>query len=430
MTTKQLTQPYYNAKQLIMPLDLGIKIPFDSEARTFDEVFYKSGVEKYLISNDKGRLGYNLVSMLKLVLFCNMINVYSLRGMENAVRNDIRLMWLTDEIKPSHQAIGNFINNHLSKSIDDIFKEINNYIINTDNVNTEVLYIDGTKIESKANKYTFVWRGAVEKFEAKLHLKITKLIKSLNKEYNPYSISFDYFDIYETNYLIKIKTFIEKEIKDNKITFIYGSGKRKTAQQRFFELIDEYINKLNEYDEHLKRMGKDRNSYSKTDHDATFMRLKEDYMQNQQLKPAYNLQIGVSDEYILSLIISQERSDFNTYIPFLEHYYKMYNKYPKYPVADSGYGSLYNYRYTKLNGMELFQKYTMYEKDTKDKKYLSDEYRPHNLIKLGDKSYKTKSGEILEYKYTDKFGKDYYYSKSLDGHKVIHEENLNYQKKQ
>ena len=145
-----------------MPLNLGIKIPFYSEARTFDEVFYKSGVEKYLISKDKGRIGYNLVSMLKLVLFCNMINIYSLRGMESAARNDIRLMWLTDEIKPSRQAIGNFINNYLSKSIDDIFKEINNYIIKADNVNTDILYIDGTKIESKANKYTFVWRGSVD----------------------------------------------------------------------------------------------------------------------------------------------------------------------------------------------------------------------------------------------------------------------------
>ncbi len=428
MKDNNYNQDYYNAKQLKLPLNLGIKIPFDSEARTFDEVFHKSGVEKYLISNDKGRIGYNLVSMLKLVLFCNMINIYSLRGMESAARNDIRLMWLTDEIKPSHQAIGNFINNHLSKSINDIFKEINNYIIKTDNVNTDILYIDGTKIESKANKYTFIWRGSVDKFEAKLHLKITKLMKNLNKEYNPYNISFDYFDIYETSYLIKIKTFIEKEIKNNKITLVYGSGKRKTAQQRFFELLDEYITKLNEYKVHIDIMGKNRNSYSKTDHDATFMRLKEDYMQNQQLKPAYNLQIGVSDEYILSLMISQERSDFNTYIPFLEHYHNLYNKYPKYPVADSGYGSLYNYRYTKLKGMELFQKYGMYEKDTKDKKYLLEEYRPHNLIKISDKVYQTKSGEILDYLYTDKFGKDHYYSKILNKVKVIHEENLRYQK--
>ena len=119
MTTRQLHHLYYNAKELKLPLELGIKIPFDSEARTFDEVFHKSGVEKYLVSKQKGRKGHNLVSMLKLVLFCNMINIYSLRDMEKAAENDIRIMWLTDELKPSYQAISRFINEHLQVSIKD-----------------------------------------------------------------------------------------------------------------------------------------------------------------------------------------------------------------------------------------------------------------------------------------------------------------------
>lgn len=428
MNSKQIYHLHYNAKELKLPLDLGIKIPFDSEVRTFDEVFDKSGVKKHLIANELGRDGYNLVSMLKLVLFCNMINIYSLRDMEKAAKNDIRIMWLTDEITPSHQAIGNFINKHLTTSLKDIFKELNDYIIKNDNVNTDIIYIDGTKIESAANKYTFVWRGAVEKFESKLHLKITKLIKKLNKEYNPSGISFNEYDLYELNYLENIKMFLEKQIGLSNPVFVYGSGKRKTSLQRFYEEISEYITKLKEYKNHLEIMGKTRNSYSKTDHDATFMRMKEDYMQNQQLKPGYNLQIGVSDEYIMHLMISSERSDFNTFIPFLEGYKDIYDKYPKYPVADSGYGSLENYRYLKLNGMELYQKYTMYEKDTSDKKYLNDEYRPHNLINIGEKKYQTKSGEVLFYTHTDKFNKDYYYSAKLGKNKMIHEENLNYQK--
>src|SRR5690554_4076042 len=93
----------------------------------------------------------------------------------------------------------------------------------------------------------------------------------------------------------------------------------------------------------------------------------------------------------------------NTFIPFLESFKNEYNYYPKYPVADSGYGSFNNYKYLKLNNIELYQKYNMYEKDTKDKKYLNNEYRPHNLIKLANKSYMTKAGEILKYIYTDKF---------------------------
>ena len=185
---------------------------------------------------------------------------------------------------------------------------------------------------------------------------------ALNETYKTNDFIFETQETYTIGYLSKIKDFINKDIVDNKIKLVSGSGKKKTSQQRLFDLVNEYIIKLSEYQQHYEIMGKDRKSYSRTDHDATFMRLKEDHMQNQQLKPAYNLQIGVSNEYILSLMISQDRSDFKTYKKFLELFKQQYGYYPKRPVADSGYGSLENYRYTKLNGMELFQKYGMYEK--------------------------------------------------------------------
>src|SRR5690554_1550177 len=129
-----------------------------------------------------------------------------------------------------------------------------------------------------------IWRGSIEKFEEKLHKKITKLIISLNKEYSPYGIIFNEAKKYKVSYLKKIKVFLNEEITSNKIQFVHGKGKRKTALQRHFEKTDEYITKLNEYQTHLEIMGPTRNSYSKTDHDATFMRMKEDHMQNQQLK--------------------------------------------------------------------------------------------------------------------------------------------------
>lgn len=101
--------------------------------------------------------------------------------MEKAAQNDIRIMWLTDELKPSHQAISRFINEHLQVSIKDIFIHLNKYIIEREQIDINKVFIDGTKIESVANKYTFVWRGSIEKFELKLHLKVTKLIKQMNK---------------------------------------------------------------------------------------------------------------------------------------------------------------------------------------------------------------------------------------------------------
>lgn len=396
--------------------------------RTFDEVFSKLVVEKYLISDKdpRGRIGYNKVNMLKVVLFCQMEKIQSLRDMAKAARNDIRIMWLTDELMPSHQTIKTFIDKHLKNSIEDIFYDLSKYLIKKENINTEILYVDGTKIESRANKYTFVWRGAIEKFKDKLQKKITKELNKLNKLYEYERLSFNVYEEYDKDYLISIKSFLERETVANKIVFQSGKGKRKTAMQRHYEQISDFLNKLIEYEKHLKIMGPDRNSYSKTDESATFMRMKEDYMLNGQLKPGYNIQIGVSDEYILHLDIFQERNDYKTLIPFLDGYNKRYNKYPRYPVADAGYGGLANYRYLKENNMELYQKYNMYEKDMTDKKRINDPYNSFNLIKEGNE-YVAPNGDRLIYSHKTRYGSDAYLLP--DGRKKeINPEYISYQK--
>nr|WIF88642.1 transposase [Acholeplasma laidlawii]WIF88718.1 transposase [Acholeplasma laidlawii] len=173
-------------------------------------------------------------------------------------------------------------------------------------------------------------------------------------------------------------------------------------------------------------MGPDRNSYAKTDKSATFMHMKEDHMRNSQLKPGYNIQIGVADEYILHMDIYQDRSDYKTFIPFLEGFKQSYGYYPKYPVADAGYGGLVNYRYLKLNHMELFQKYTMYSKDTNDKKRMNDPYFALNLIKEGD-DFKSPNGDVLKYVHKNKKGNEVYELPN-GKQKEINNENLEYQR--
>ena len=428
MSSTQLNQVYFNPKQLKLPLSLDIKIPFDSEARTFDEVFSKLEIEKYLIidKENRGRIGYNPVQMLKLILFCQMEKIQSFRDMEKAARNDIRIMWLTDELKPSHQTIKTFMDRYLVNGIEKIFYALNQYLIKEEQIDTTKLYIDGTKIESAANKYTFVWRGSIEKFRDKLYKKISNQLNSLNKRYQSGDISFSVYGTYEVEYLEKIKSFLEKELKKENIILVSGKGKHKTALQRDYDKITEYLTKLSEYQSHLKTIGNERNSYAKTDPSATFMHMKEDHMRNSQLKPGYNVQIGVADEYILHLDISSERGDYKTFIPFLEGFKKVYHFYPKYPVADAGYGGLINYRYLKLNEMELYQKYGMYSKDTKDKKRMNDPYFTLNLVKDKD-DYVAPNGDRLQFLYHNNRGNDVYLLPN-GKHKEINDENLGYQK--
>ena len=149
--------------------------------------------------------------------------------------------------------------------------------------------------------------------------------------------------------------------------------------QRLYELLGLYTKTLNEYVEKLRICGSDRNSYSKTDHDATFMRLKRDHMGNDQLLPAYNIQIGVADEYIAVVDVMQYRSDMDCFIPLMDKFNELYGFYPKFPIADAGYGSYNNYLYCQQHGMEQFMKFPMFEKETKDEQYRNDPFRAANF---------------------------------------------------
>ena len=162
-------------------------------------------------------------------------------------------------------------------------------------------------------------------------------------------------------------------------TFKHGKGQRKAAAQRHYETLESYLRKLRQYVKQIKICGPDRNSYSKTDPGATFMRIKKDYMGNDQLLPAYNIQLGIADEYIVVADVFQHRSDMDCFIPLMEKFHKLYGFYPKYPVADAGYGSYNNYLFCQEHGMEKYMKFTMYKKETTDKKYHNDPFRAVNF---------------------------------------------------
>ena len=149
---------------------------------------------------------------------------------------------------------------------------------------------------------------------------MTKVIERINERLELEGVYFPIQERYQTDDLKKIQAYLETEVEGREIKFIYGKGTRKSAIQRDYEEIATNLEKLTQYEKYLAVIGPDRNSCAKTDGDATFMRMKEDHMRNGQLKAGYNVQIGVADEYILHLDIFQDRSDYRTFIPFLEGY--------------------------------------------------------------------------------------------------------------
>ena len=352
---------------------------------TFSEVMEHIDLRKYVAERkdcSTGRPKYDPEKLLKVILFAFMEYGYcSVRMIEKLCKTDIRFLWLLDEVNaPSHMTISSFIKDELMGSVDEIFSDINGYIFEQEQVDLTHVYIDGTKMEANAQKYTWVWKKGTIRSRNNVFGKLTELLNEVNASVlSAFGVKYEIRQEYAIGYVEYIlQTFLET-VGMKTETFVHGSGKRKSKEQKLYEKIEDCLKKLKKYSERIRICGEKRNSFSKTDHDATFMRVKKDYMGNDQLLPAYNVQMGVCDGYIAVYGVYQYASDSDCFQPLMEEFRRRYHKYPKYPVADAGYGNLNNYLYCEEHGMEKYMKFPMYEKESKDKKYRDDPYRAVNF---------------------------------------------------
>jgi len=355
--------------QLKLPLNIDTIISADDSVRLLSQFVEEMDLADLYSTYDKVR--ENSVSprtMLKIVLYSYMNGDYSSRSMEINCKRDINFMYLLEGAKaPDHATFARFRSIHFAPCAKRILAEMSNRLYDLGEISGEAIFIDGTKIEASANKYTFVWKKAVTKNQAKLLIKLADFVAECEQLYD---IKIVYTDTIQMKHIKRLRKKLYA-LKDSKgISFVHGIGKRKSPLQKSIETLEMYLEKLKEYNQKLYICG-ERNSYSKTDHDATFMRMKEDAMGNGQLKPAYNLQHGVDSEYITWLTIGPQPTDTTTLIPFLkeaEEYLKF--KYKKI-VADAGYESEENYQFLEDNGQISFIKPANYE-ISKTRKYRSN----------------------------------------------------------
>ena len=404
MKSNKYTDCYYTTRQLKLPLEIEKIIDITDPVYTFCDVMDHIDLKKYLAIKDRrtGRPRCDSIKLLKVILFAFMENgVSSLRDIEKLCKTDIRYMYLLDEMKaPSFATFGNFIRNELTDSIENIFSAVNAYIFEKENVDLEHVYIDGTKIEANANRYTWVWKKSCINNRNKVFEKVSAWIDKVNTNILAFhNVKIEKREEYAVEYLDEILTLFRKLTSIDVSTFVHGSGHRKTVEQRLYEEAASYSSRLKKYAKHIQICGDSRNSYSKTDHDATFMRLKRDHMGNDQLLPAYNMQVAVCDEYIAVVDVKPYASDMDCFIPLIEKFKDLYDHYPKYPVADAGYGSYNNYLYCEEHGMEKFMKFTMFNKETKDKKYQTNPYRITNFKRDEEGNLICPNGKKFLYKY-------------------------------
>lgn len=382
--------------QLVLPLNIDVLIPDDDSVRLLSHVLERFDYTKlYRAYSSEGRKpAVPPTVMFKILTYAYMNNIYSSRKIEKACKRDINFMWLLNgQAAPDHTTISRFRKHYMADAVEDLFYQMVQYLHTNDEVKFENLFVDGTKIEANANRYTFVWRKSVEKNEAKMFEKIKSCIEELNTEY---STDFAITKESVLKDLEKVLTFLEDKRKEDNIEFVYGTGKQKSGLQKYTEKFQEFKERKEKYDRH-NQLFEGRNSYSKTDTDATFMHMKDDHMRNGQLKPGYNVQIGVESEYITGIGVFQDRSDIGTLIPLLDnmklHLRSLYEKI----IADSGFESEENYIYLEENNQKCYIKPQTYEK-WKKKSFKNDISKRENMAYNAEKDeYTCHNGKQLKF---------------------------------
>lgn len=361
-----------NRKQnLLLPPSLDDLVPENHMVRVVDAVIDRLDISDILSTyRGGGNSAFNPKMMLKILVFAYLSNVYSSRRIEDLLRRDIYFMWLAGMKRPDFRTINYYRGKRLKDGFDAVFTQVVKLLHEEGFVSLKVQYIDGTKIESVANKYTFVWRGSVEKYDARLKTKTEALLSQIEQSHaienqeNPVSEELTAEEVAKRVGRIK-----EKVDADN-----LSKEERKALKQ----IETDAVPRINRYKEQLETMGS-RNSYSKTDPDATFMRMKEDAMLNGQLKPGYNVQISTENQFITNFGIYQRPTDTLTMIDYLESFKVRYGQHSEVIVADSGYGSEENYEYMFRNGMTPYVKYNMFHVEQR-RSYRNNPFRVSNLF--------------------------------------------------
>ena len=421
LTTNYYTDFFELGQQKINFNFYKLSLPDDDPVYTLKKVMEDLDFSGLLANySDKGRTGYNPIMMYAVVTYANMRGVRSVDRIVELCERDLAFIWLTRGQKPKRDAFYEFKGKKLTSEIlDDLNYQFLRRLQKEGLVTLKELFIDGTKIEANANRYTFVWRGTI-------NYHLAGLLDSIELTFTRYNTFFQEngygpkYDIGNAQMFViegmdKVRSVIEKNRKrklskhkklanntvieiDNcspleirklqknlntiasgeGIEFVYGKGKRKPEIQQLCEELEHLGQRLMGYKECFEIMGKDRNSYSKTDLEATFMRMKEDHMLNGQLKPAYNVQIAVENYFIVHGYVSNDRTDYNTLIPVLEKHQKAFGSVLEEVTADSGYCSEKNLLYLKEKGIESYIKLQDHEK-RKTRAYAEDISKYYNM---------------------------------------------------
>jgi len=362
---RQIFKPYEQQQAMLLPPSLEELIPEGHIVRVVNRMLGE--IDKKILEKQYkggGTSAYDPEMLLKVIVYAYTQRVFSSRRIAKELRENINYMWLSGMNRPDHRTINRFRGKVMKAVIGEVFYGVIEQLMEQGYVNLESYFVDGTKIEANANRYTFVWRKSTEKNKTKLQEKVKQLLEEIDDIEAAEEEEYGDKDLEELGEgkEIDVEKLKEAARKINERLRQQTEDKElKTAKKK---LESDFIPRLEKYEKYEK-IFKGRNSFSKTDTDATFMRMKEDHMLNGQLKPGYNIQMGTENQFIVGYSIHQRAGDTACLIPHLEQVKDQLGVLPKKIIADAGYGSEENYQYLENEHLENYVKFNTFHKEQK-----------------------------------------------------------------
>ena len=293
-----LFKPYDQGQSQLLPMSLDSSISAKHPVRIINTIVDSLDLTALLDTySEGGTSSFHPKMMVKVIVYSYMNNVYSSRGIEASLNEHIPTMWLAADNRPDHNTINTFRTARLGVHLQSIFSQVVQLMVQQGMIHLKTAFTDGTKIEANANKYTFVWGKNLTRGKEKIVEELKALwayTQSVAKE--------------ELEH-VSVPTFVEEDAQAvaQTIESINAALKEKIKKKAVPQAIKDKLTKARKFPARFEKYAAqqqilgDRNSYSKTDPDATFMLMKEDQHPGGQAKAGYNVQISTQDQVFFAL---------------------------------------------------------------------------------------------------------------------------------
>jgi transposase len=318
-----------------------------------------------------GTSSYHPKMLLKVMIYAYTQKTYSSRRIAKALRENINYMWLSGMNKPNFRTINRFRGVIMRDVVEEIFTSVLKYLVEHGYVNLETYFVDGTKIEANANRYSFVWRKSTEKYKKKLQDKVRQVMDEVERVNEEEDQLYGDKDLEELGEEADIDSQSIRELTSQLNEKLKQEPKDKQLKKVVKKFENDYMPRMEKYEQYEEKFS-GRNSFSKTDEDATFMCMKEDHMRNRKLKPGYNVQIGTENQFITGYSVHQTTGDSACLVPHLEKIRQRLDRLPHKVVADAGYGSEENYTYLEEHQVEAYVKYGTFDRERRKRRKIPE----------------------------------------------------------